>query len=77
MMPDMTGMELHARLDDVAPELARRVVFLTGGAFTSDARAFLERVPNARIEKPFEPRALRDAVARALGSATTARAAPA
>ncbi len=77
MMPDMSGMELHARLDDVAPELARRVVFLTGGAFTPDARAFLESVPNARIEKPFEPPALRDAVGRALGSARAARAASA
>ncbi len=66
MMPEMTGMELHTRLVEVAPELAARTVFLTGGAFTEQARAFLERVPNARLEKPFEPRALRELLARVL-----------
>jgi PAS domain S-box-containing protein len=66
MMPDMTGMELHARLQELAPAVAVRTVFLTGGAFTASARDFLARVPNARIEKPFEPDQLRSLVARAL-----------
>jgi hypothetical protein len=30
------------------------VVFITGGAFTSNAAAYLEGVTNARCEKPFE-----------------------
>src|SRR6266511_2476645 len=59
MMPDMNGMELHSRLREIAPALADRTVFLTGGAFTASAREFLARLPNARIEKPFEPDALR------------------
>jgi PAS domain S-box-containing protein len=63
MMPGMSGMELHDRLAADAPEVARRMIFLTGGAFTDGARDFLARVPNARIEKPFEPAALRTAVA--------------
>jgi PAS domain S-box-containing protein len=66
MMPDMTGMELHARFREVAPSLADRTVFLTGGAFTGSAREFLARVPNPRIEKPFEPEALRALVAHLL-----------
>jgi PAS domain S-box-containing protein len=66
MMPDMTGMELHGHLRAAAPALADRIVFLTGGAFTPGAREFLARVPNARIEKPFEPEQLRDLVARIL-----------
>lgn len=52
MMPDMSGMELHAELTRIAPDLAARVVFLTGGAFTTEARDFLARVPNLRLEKP-------------------------
>jgi hypothetical protein len=28
-------------------------VFLTGGAFTTRAREFLDRVSNQRLEKPF------------------------
>jgi PAS domain S-box-containing protein len=62
MMPGMTGMDLHQRLAATAPELAARFVFLTGGAFTSDARAFLDRVPNPMVEKPFDPAALRELV---------------
>jgi PAS domain S-box-containing protein len=66
MMPEMTGMELYARLVAAAPALAARTIFLTGGAFTGPARAFLDGVPNACLEKPFEPGALRDTLARVL-----------
>jgi signal transduction histidine kinase len=54
MMPDMTGMDLYAELVRIAPDQAERVAFMTGGAFTSRARDFLDSVRNARIEKPFE-----------------------
>lgn len=54
MMPQMTGMEFHAELSRVKPEQASRIIFLTGGAFTRGAREFLDRVPNQRIEKPFD-----------------------
>jgi CheY-like chemotaxis protein len=62
MMPDMTGMDLHADLVRRDPRVAERMVFLTGGAFTGDARRFLDEVPNARLEKPFDVGALRAAV---------------
>ncbi len=68
MMPEMTGMELHARLAASAPGLAARMVFLTGGAFTESARSFLGRVANPRLEKPMEADALRDLVAGLLGT---------
>jgi signal transduction histidine kinase len=54
MMPEMSGMELHQRLLRIAPEQAQRIIFVTGGAFTTAAREFLDRVPNPRIEKPVE-----------------------
>jgi len=59
MMPEMTGMELYAELGKVAPEQVERVVFVTGGAFTPRAREFLERIPNARVEKPIDFQNLR------------------
>lgn len=59
MMPQMTGMELHAELMKVNDEQAARVIFLTGGAFTPAARAFLDEVPNKRVEKPFDGKELR------------------
>jgi CheY-like chemotaxis protein len=53
MMPEMTGMDLHATLAERDPATAARMIFMTGGAFTARARDFLDRVPNARLEKPF------------------------
>ncbi len=66
MMPDLTGMDLHGQVAARSPALAERFVFLTGGAFTDGAREFLQRVTNERVEKPFEPAALRNLVARLL-----------
>ncbi|WP_338873101.1 two-component regulator propeller domain-containing protein [Myxococcus stipitatus] len=74
MMPEMTGMDLYDALVRTAPAVAERVVFITGGAFTPTARTFLERVENPRVEKPFDPEALRGLVraevARARGEVT-------
>jgi CheY-like chemotaxis protein len=52
MMPEMTGMDFHEELARTHPELADAVVFFTGGAFTARAKAFLDQVPNARLDKP-------------------------
>jgi CheY-like chemotaxis protein/anti-sigma regulatory factor (Ser/Thr protein kinase) len=52
MMPNVTGMELHAKLHAVEPDQARRMVFMTGGAFTTRASTFLDGVANERIMKP-------------------------
>lgn len=66
MMPEVTGMDLHAALSRSRPELASRMVFVSGGAFTVRAREFLDTVPNLRLEKPFDPRQLRHLVAEHL-----------
>ena len=66
MMPDMNGMELHARLEQEDPEQADRMLFVTGGAFTEEARQFLGRSHREHVEKPFDPRNLRAIVRRYL-----------
>jgi signal transduction histidine kinase len=66
MMPELNGMELHAELVRRNPGLAKRMMFMTGGAFTPAAQAFLARVDNPRLMKPFHAIELRDAVRRAL-----------
>jgi CheY-like chemotaxis protein len=53
MMPEMTGRDFYEELEQVAPALRARVIFMTGGAFTPAMRAFLDRVPNGRVTKPF------------------------
>jgi CheY-like chemotaxis protein len=62
MMPQMTGIDLYLELARVLPAQIARIVFLTGGAFTPQARAFLDEVPNPRIEKPFKLEHLRAVV---------------
>lgn len=67
MMPDMTGMEVHEGIRVVEPALASRIVFMTGGAFTTQAREFLSTVGNTSIEKPFSADALRAMLGRLVG----------
>jgi CheY-like chemotaxis protein len=59
MMPTMSGMEVYEAIALVEAEQARRMVFMTGGAFTPRAVRFLEMVDNPRLEKPLEHAALR------------------
>jgi signal transduction histidine kinase len=66
IMPGMTGMDLHAELLRADPETAARMVFLTGGAGMPEAREFLARVPNPRVDKPFETKNLAAIVTRLL-----------
>ena len=66
LMPELTGMELHAELERLDPRLAARMLFITGGAFTAQARAFAERMGERVVAKPFDVRALRAAVASLL-----------
>jgi CheY-like chemotaxis protein/two-component sensor histidine kinase len=53
MMPDKSGIEFYEELVRDHPELVRRVVFMTGGAFTARAAEFLASIDNRRVEKPF------------------------
>jgi PAS domain S-box-containing protein len=67
MMPQTTGMDLYEALQQIAPAQARAMLFLTGGAFTTRARSFLERVSGAALEKPVNADTLRDRVRRLVG----------
>ena len=69
MMPEMTGMELHAELLKRDPVLATQLVFISGGAFSERARVFLEEMPNLRLEKPLDAPALRAVIDARLRSA--------
>jgi CheY-like chemotaxis protein len=68
MMPQLSSSDFFAELHTTAPELVDRVVFMTGGAFTSAAQQFLASVSNPRLQKPFLPSELtklvQDLVAR-------------
>ncbi|WP_242391964.1 hybrid sensor histidine kinase/response regulator [Anaeromyxobacter oryzisoli] len=72
LMPGMSGVDLYRALGRRDPRLARRVIFLTGGAFTPAARAFLATEPVPCVEKPFELDAIRGVLARRLAELSAA-----
>jgi CheY-like chemotaxis protein len=63
-MPEMNGPELYGHIAERWPGLERKIVFATGGAFTSASREFLSKVPNARFEKPISKEELFPILAR-------------
>ena len=62
MMPLMSGMDVYQAVRAADPDQARRIVFMTGGAFAPRVLEFLASVPNARVEKPLERASLREAI---------------
>ena len=60
MMPELSGIELHELLERDDPELAKRTVFLTGGAFSGRAQTFLESVGQPHLEKPVDAKTVRE-----------------
>jgi CheY-like chemotaxis protein len=59
LMPEMSGPRFYEELSKLAPEQAPRVIFMTGGAFTEQSRAFLANPGLHCLEKPIEPHRLR------------------
>jgi PAS domain S-box-containing protein len=66
LMPQMSGYDLYRSLQQIAPQFVNRIIFMTGGPFSTRGAGFLDTVPNARLEKPFSPEALRTLVQRTL-----------
>jgi signal transduction histidine kinase len=62
MMPNMSGMDFFDELTARAPETARRIVFLTGGAFSPRSEEFLRRSTNVCLTKPFTRESVSSAV---------------
>ncbi|QRN95603.1 response regulator [Archangium violaceum] len=63
MMPEMSGPRFYEELVRLAPEQARRVIFMTGGAFTEQSRAFLASTGLPCLDKPIDIPRLRALVA--------------
>ncbi|MCE9668544.1 PAS domain S-box protein [Myxococcus stipitatus] len=71
MMPGVTGMDVYERVREREPGLSLRFIFITGGSYTARARQFLERVPNPRIEKPFDAQMIQQLVGEVLAVEST------
>ncbi len=66
-MPDMSGVELYQAVKQQWPGLAERFIFITGGAFSAEARRFLEDGEIACINKPFQLRELLELIEARVG----------
>jgi two-component system cell cycle sensor histidine kinase/response regulator CckA len=62
MMPFVTGPDVYRQALALDCELAKRFVFITGGAMRADIVRFLGEVPNVRIEKPLSVEHLRNVI---------------
>jgi signal transduction histidine kinase/CheY-like chemotaxis protein len=64
MMPGGGGERFWAELLVRRPVLMNRVVFMTGGVLTGEARAFMRRPPRPVLVKPFEVAVVNEQLAR-------------
>lgn len=68
LMPQMSGMALYDEIGELFPHLQPKMAFMSGGAFTPSARAFVERVDNPKIAKPISLDDLERVIADLLSS---------
>jgi signal transduction histidine kinase/ActR/RegA family two-component response regulator len=73
-MPELSGMGLHELVRERWPALAERFVFVTGGAFSPDAKRFIEESDCAVIQKPFRVEDLLALIERKAADAQAAEA---
>jgi FixJ family two-component response regulator len=62
MMPGFSGMNLHEALKLDGRGLERKIIFMTGGAYTPETVRFLREAENEYLEKPFELKTIRELV---------------
>jgi two-component system NtrC family sensor kinase len=61
-MPGMDGAAFYRQVRERDPAQAGRIIFITGDTVSPDTRAFLQRVANPVLSKPFKIGPLRDAI---------------
>jgi signal transduction histidine kinase/ActR/RegA family two-component response regulator len=64
MMPEMDGRAVLEALETQAPELAPRVILMSGGTFSADSEAFWRSFKGPQLNKPFETDTLEHALAQ-------------
>ena len=67
MMPNMTGADLFNWIEANHPSLSYKVVFITGGVFSTELQAFVDDTSQLILEKPFAPDEIRKQISALLG----------
>ncbi|RYZ63857.1 MAG: response regulator, partial [Proteobacteria bacterium] len=66
MMPQMTGMEFYERVKNRNDGSEKKIILMTGGAFTPAVRGWMESLTNPKLEKPFRIRQLKELLGKLL-----------
>ena len=67
-MPKMNGQEFYCQAIALKPDLARRILFLTGDVVSEETQAFLQSTGNPHLSKPFQLARVEQVVAEVLRS---------
>jgi two-component system NtrC family sensor kinase len=67
-MPQMSGKELFSWIKEHRPQLAHRVVFVTGDTINLETRAFFEDNRNRYLAKPFKIEEIKEVIQQALNA---------
>ncbi len=59
MMPGLGGLGLYGWLEHAHPQLAQRILFMTGGSLDPSVKASLDQAGRPTLEKPFDTRRFR------------------
>jgi CheY-like chemotaxis protein len=62
MMPEYSGVDFYNDIEARRPDLVRRIIFLSGGAFTPTAEAFIEEGRRPVLPKPWSVKILISAI---------------
>ncbi|MFC1715367.1 response regulator [Candidatus Poribacteria bacterium] len=73
MPSGFTGDRLHRFIELKDPELAQRIIFITGDVINPETRKFLQSTGNLYLEKPFPPESLQKAIETSLGKEKAAK----
>jgi PAS domain S-box-containing protein len=53
-MPVMTGVDLYEKIERLLPQLAKRIIMITGGGHDARGRGFIESAKRPVLEKPLD-----------------------
>jgi len=65
-MPQMSGRDLYRWIQERRPQLAGRIIFVTGDTVSPDTRSFFENNKNLYLAKPFKIEEVKEAIQQTL-----------
>ncbi len=66
ILPYLNGMSLYKKLAQTQPDVAERIIFMTGGALSPAVASFFVTIKNKTFDKPFDLFELEAAVEAAM-----------